>query len=126
MSGTIGAMADALSVPDGGFSVDLRDGSHVRTGFAVAVHPECERVFDGTCTDADIREYLGTAHRALALPGRVLGGWRDPVTGRVYLDVSVVARTLADAMALARDNGQLAVFDFAGMVSVPVAMAVAA
>lgn len=39
------AMADALSVLDGGFSADPSDGSDVRTGYAVAVHPERERVF---------------------------------------------------------------------------------
>jgi len=38
-SARITAMADALSVPDGGFSVNPSDGSDVRTGYAVAVHP---------------------------------------------------------------------------------------
>jgi hypothetical protein len=115
-SARISAMADALSVPDGGFSVDPSDGSDVRAGYAVAVHPEHERIFDGGVTIAQAKD-------ALSLPGRVLGGWRDPATGRVYLDVSVVTADLAEAMTLARETQQLAIFDFSVMASVPVEVA---
>ncbi|MGY6655367.1 hypothetical protein ACXIZN_24715 [Amycolatopsis sp. TRM77291] len=119
----ISAMADALSVPDGGFSVNPDDGSDVRTGFAVAVHPECEQVFDGPVTSSDLHEYIAQAKDALSLPGRILGGWRDPATGRVYLDVSVVTVGLSEAMALARETVQLAIFDFSAMESIPATVA---
>jgi hypothetical protein len=111
-------MADALSVPDGGFSVDPSDGSDVRTGYAVAVHPEHERVFDGRVTSNDLHEYITQAKDALTLPGRVLGGWRDPGTGHVYLDVSVVTSDLFYAMKLARETRQVAIFDFSAMRSI--------
>lgn len=122
-SARISAMADALSVPDGGFSVKPDDGSDVRTGYAVAVHPEHERVFDGPVTSSDLHEYIAQAKDALSLPGRVLGGWRDPATGRVYLDVSVVTADLSEAMTLARETAQLAIFDFSAMESIPVTVA---
>ena len=125
-SARISAMADALSVPDGGFSVNPYDGSDVRTGYAVAVHPEYERIYDGCVTSNDIHEYVGQAKDALSLPGRVLGGWCDPVTGRVYLDISVVTPDLGEAMTLARETDQLAIFDFSAMESIPVAVPVAA
>lgn len=120
----ISAMADALSVPDGGFSVDPSDGSDVRIGYAVAVHPEHERVFRRCVTSNDLHEYIAQAKYSLSLPGRVFGGWCDPVTRRVYLDVSVVTTDLSEAMSLARETQQLAVFDFSAMESVPVAVAV--
>lgn len=119
----ISAMADALSVPDGGFSVDPGDGSDVRTGYAVVVHPEYECVFDRSVTGNDLHEYIARAKDALSLPGRVLGGWCDPVTGRVYLDVSVVAAALPEAVRLAWETRQLAIFDLSAMESIPVAVA---
>ncbi|MDX8031712.1 hypothetical protein SK803_15915 [Lentzea sp. BCCO 10_0856] len=119
-SARISAMADALSVLDGGFSVDPRDGSDVRCGYAVAVHPELECVYERRVTSSDIHEYVSAAKGALSLPGRVLGGWRDPMTGRVYLDVSVVTAELPEAMTLAAEASQLAIFDFAAMTSIPV------
>lgn len=117
----ITAMADALSVPDGGFSVNPNDGSDVGSGYAVSVHPEHERVFNRPVTSNDLRAYMADAASALALPGRVLGGWRDPNTSRVYLDVSVVTEDFSDAVRLAEEAGQIAVFDFSAMSSVPVA-----
>jgi hypothetical protein len=122
-SARINAMADALSVPDGGFSVNPDDGSDVRAGYAVAVHPEHERVFDGPVTSNDIHEYIAQVKAALLLPGRVLGGWRDPATSRVYLDISVVTANLSEAMTLARETAQLAIFDFSAMESIPVTVA---
>lgn len=117
-SARISTMADALSVPDGGFSVDPSDGSDVRSGYAVAVHPEHERVFDGRVTSDDLHEYVTQAKDALTLPGRVLGGWCNPDTGRVYLDVSVVTSDLFYAMKLARETRQVAIFDFSAMQSI--------
>lgn len=122
----ISTMADALSVPDGGFSVNPGDGSDVRTGYAVAVHPEYERIYDGRVTSNDLHQYIAQAKDALSLPGRVLGGWCNPATGRVHLDVSVVTPHLFYAMKLARETAQLAIFDFSTMESISVAVPVAA
>jgi hypothetical protein len=122
-SARISAMADALSVPDGGFSVHPSDGSDVRTGYVVAVHPEHERIYDGHVTSNDLHAYITQAKDAFSLPGRVLGGWCDPATSRVYLDVSVVTAELSEALTLARETAQLAIFDFSAMTSLPVVAA---
>lgn len=119
-SARINAIADALSVLDGGFSVDPNDGSDVRCGYAVAVHPEHERVYERRVTSSDIHEYISQVKAALSLPGRVLGGWCDPASGRIYLDVSVVTANLSEAMTLAVHAGQIAIFDFSAMASIPV------
>lgn len=118
------AMADALSVPDGGFTVDPRDGSNVRHGYAVSVHPEHEHVITGPVTVGDLVDYVAHAADCLSLPGRVLGGWRDPQTGHVFLDVSVVSENLSDALILATASNQIAIFDFVTMCSLPVLVAV--
>jgi hypothetical protein len=125
-SARISAMVDALSVPDGGFSVNPGDGSDVRTGYAVAVHPEHERIYDGRVTSNDLHDYIAQVKDTLSLPGRVLGGWCDPATGRVYLDVSVVTPHFFYAMKLARETAQLAIFDLSVMESISVEVPVAA
>lgn len=114
------ALAGALSVPDGGFTVDPVTGADVTTGCAVSVDPYYERVYDRPVTGDDLAAYLTSAQRAFTLPRRVLGGWRDPESGRVHLDVSVVVETLAEALVLGRSAGQLAVFDLDAGKSVPV------
>jgi hypothetical protein len=118
------SMADALTVPDGGFSVDPRTGADVRDGYAVAIHHEHECVVTHPVTAGDLIEYVADVADTLTMPGRILGGWRDPNSGAVYLDVSVVTPTLADALALAVRHDQLAVFDLAAMSSIPVAATV--
>jgi hypothetical protein len=113
-------MADALSVADGGFSIDARTGVDVRGGFAVAVRPECERRFTGRVYPGDVKAYVFEYAKALRVEGVVFGGWRDPRDGVAYLDVSRVVGTRAEAVALAKRHGQVAYFDFAAGRSVPV------
>ena len=125
-SARISAMADALSDLDGGFSVDPSDGSAICTGCAVAMHLEHERIFDGRVTSNDLHEYIAQVKDALSLHGRFLGGWRNPETGRVHLDVSIATPYLFYAMKLAQETAQLAIFDFCTMESLPVALPVAA
>lgn len=114
------SMADALSVGDGGFSVDSQTGEDARAGFAVAVHPEHERVVTSPVGVADLIAYLVDVAHVLALPGRVFGGWRDPQTDTVYLDVSAIVSDYSDAVSLARKANQVAVFDLAAGESVRV------
>lgn len=120
------SMADALTVPDGGFSVDPCTGADVRDGYAVAIHPEHERILTHPVTPGDLIEYVAHVADSLTMPGRILGGWRDPISGSVYLDVSVVTSTLAGALSLAIRHNQLAVFDLAAMASVPVTVTASA
>jgi hypothetical protein len=106
-------LSTALSVPDGGFTVDPHTGADVTGGYAVSVHPEDETVLADQVTPGDLIEYVSRHTDALARPGAVFGGWRDPEDGRVYLDVSTLVSDRAAALALARQHDQLAVFDFA-------------
>jgi hypothetical protein len=98
-------------VPDGGFTVDPRTGADVTGGYAVSVHP-AEGTVLATVTPGDLITYVVSHADALALPGSVFGGWKDPADGRVYLDVSTLVTDRSEALTLARVNDQLAVFDF--------------
>jgi hypothetical protein len=120
------SLADALSVPDGGFSVDPITGADMRAGYAVAVHPEHARILTHRVTAGDLIGYTARVAAALELPGRILGGWHDPTSGAVYPDVSVVTSRLSEALSLGIQYHQLAVFDLASMESVPVDVAVGA
>lgn len=117
-------LADALSVPDGGFTVDPRTGGDVRTGYGLSVYPERERQIGGKVTPEDIRQYAYDNADLLAIPGNLLGGWRDPETGIAFLDVSTVRHDRDDALFIARQNGQLAIFDFRYGVSISAALTV--
>lgn len=115
----LSALADALTVPDGGFSIIPATGENVTSGYAVSIYPERERIIPGRVATDDLADYLRKHAEVLALPGRVFGGWRDPASGAAFLDVSVITRDLSDALTLAHAHGQLAVFDFAALVSIP-------
>lgn len=121
-SARLAAMAAALSVPDGGFTVDPDTSTDARTGYAVSIYPACERVYLRRVTADDLADYLTLtpAFFALMRPGRVFGGWRDPDTGRIHLDVSAVLPTVDAAFDLGRRAGQLAVFDLAAGHSIPI------
>lgn len=112
---------DALQVPDGGFSIDLTTGENVSEGYAVAIHPDREQVIPvEDVTMSSLISYALDNMDLLAKPGHVFGAWHDPESGKVYLDVSTVRTDRAEALELAREHNQLAVFDFATLSSVDV------
>lgn len=112
-------LADALTVPDGGFSVSVGDWRDVCSGYAVSIFPECEQRITGPDVQARIARFLVAHAQLLRRPDFVLGGWRSPEDDVIFLDVSIVVPTRAEAVALAQENGQLAVWDFAACQSIP-------
>lgn len=114
------SLADALSVPDGGFSVNPLTGSEVISGYAVAVHPDREQCIAGRVSPAEVSAYVFANADLLARHGVVLSGWRNPDDGVAYLDVSRVVRSRAEAVRLAHGHNQLVYWDFTAGVSVPV------
>ena len=113
-------LVDALSVPDGGFSVTVKNWMDARAGFAVSVAPECEQQLSGSVTHEDIERYVSDHAAMLAHSDVLLGGWRNPDDGLAYLDVSIIVRSRRQALALARKHDQLAIWDFAHNRSVPI------
>jgi hypothetical protein len=117
------ALADALTVPDGGFTVSLSDGRRPRMGYAVSIFPDRQVKIHGTASPADLIAYTDDHADLLGQRGALFGGWRDRDTGTVYLDVSVWQPHRQTAERLARQHGQLAYFDLLAGRSVMVAPA---
>lgn len=105
-------LADALSVPDGGFTVRPLGLTDVRTGYAVSPYPQFEHCIADVVTPDDIERYLADHTSALAEPHTLFGGWRNPEDGLAYLDVSVLIPARASALIVAREAGQSTIWDF--------------
>jgi GNAT superfamily N-acetyltransferase len=111
--GHVAKAVEAAKEPDGGFTLnrDLTPDTG-KEGFAVALAPYEERVPAAEFTPKDLRSYEAR-HRALLErdPSLRVGGWHNPKDGLVYLDVSRVLPTREEALAFAREHGQLSAFD---------------
>lgn len=105
-------LADRLAIPGGGFTVDLSTGFDARHGFAVGTY--VHRSWESTATEVSadtVRTYAALNADLLEHAGNVLGGWHDPATGRVWLDVSRVTADLAEALQWALANNQISIFN---------------
>jgi hypothetical protein len=114
---------ERVSEPDGGFSVNPITGSEPSGAghYAVSTFPKRGKVFDGaSITPDDLYNYMRGNMAVLSKPDAYFGGWRDPETGKVYLDISRVTTDKAQAESLARRYNQIAYFDFGAGASVKV------
>jgi hypothetical protein len=105
------ALVTALAAPDGGFTIDPT-GRPVTDGYAVAIHPERSYTVPVDAVTADdLRRYAVRFGDLLAVPGTTFGGWHDPGSGTVWLDISWITHDLDEALATARQHDQIAIFD---------------
>lgn len=105
------ALAQA-SVPDGGFTIDPRTGAAESSGFFVSVHPEHEVAVPVESMDSTaLLAYVHQKREVLEKEGNYCGGWHDPETGIVSLDVSSKAESAEEARRLAAAHDQVAFFD---------------
>jgi hypothetical protein len=108
----------ARAASDGGFTWRTSDGRYPDKGFAVAVAKGPERIFDHAITADDIEGFMDEHHdviragNAVFNGGVCIGAWESG--GRWYLDLSIVCRSLDEALVLGRQNRQLAVYDLEG------------
>lgn len=111
-----------LRDPDGGFTYDPRTDAEPTEGFALSVHPERSKVFASASevTKQALAEYTIKNWDLLSQSGNHIGGWNDPQTGKVYLDVATVKPTAAEAEALALNHDQIAYFDLKAGKSIDV------
>lgn len=76
--------------------------------------------FDREPTEAELSEFIRTRWPALSRDGAYFGGWKDPASGRYFLDVSRGFEDRAAALEAGRRAGQLAIYDSQTGESVPV------
>lgn len=115
---------DDLYEPDHGFTWDPESGEIVTKGFAVSPYPEnsltIEDIPSMTAASVEdaIESFASENATLLADANSYLGGWHDPDTGTVWLDISIVTDSADDARTIAADHDQLAFFDLQMLESI--------
>lgn len=105
-------LAERVQAPDGGFTIDPRTEKDVDSGFAVAIYPDRSREIPHTdVTGTTIKDYAKSNEDLLTESGNMMGGWHDPDSGSVWLDVSRVTSDKTEAISLAKEHNQIAIFD---------------
>lgn len=103
---------DRLRDPDGGFTRDPETGREEMAGFFVSPYPEREKaMMVGEIHPRHIREFREANDDLFSQPGHYMGGWHDPETGIVSLDVSVKTEFFEEARELAGQHQQVAFYD---------------
>ena len=99
---------------NGGFTVTLGSGKTVRSGISVAARPSRSLRFErGAWCDRTVDEWMQSIAAEPTWPGRRVGGWVDPVSGAVSLDIVLVIPRLMRSVAvvLGRATNQQCIFD---------------
>jgi len=112
-----GSLAEK-AVKEGGFTynpVRMKNRVPPKNGFALSINKNTEKVIDLTANRKSIRDditnYVRAYREGIKSPDNFLGGWVDK--GKLYLDVSKVITDKREAVRLARNADQLAIFDLA-------------
>jgi hypothetical protein len=100
----------------GGFTLHHRTGEPVRRGVSVCADPSAALAFPmRDWDDAAVESWLRTSIERLRGSDLHLGGWLDPATGMVWLDIVRIypAHRRGEAERAGRTLQQKAVFDLA-------------
>jgi hypothetical protein len=105
-------LMDRLAEPDGGFTINPRDGSDVTSGYAVAAYKQRSKEIPiEEVSEVTLQSYVEANADLLSVSGNMFGGWHDPDTGHVWLDVSRVTSDKDEAISIAQLTNQIAIFD---------------
>lgn len=110
-----------ISKPDGGFTYQPTTKDEPKEGFALSVYPE--RSF-ATSLDKfsfdSLATYVAKNRSILSRSDHYVGGWHDPESNQIFLDVSIVTKDRKKAESLAKRHDQIAYFDLGKGKSVTV------
>jgi hypothetical protein len=108
-------------VANGGSTTEVATGKDLAgtSNYAVSAHKDRELVVQGALTETALSKYIADNADLLSQPGKTLGTWLNPDDGNTYLDVSQVTSDRTEAMKVARDNDQLAIFDLSSFETIP-------
>lgn len=95
-----------------GYTVNAATLQSVTTGYAVALAVTQDSFgAEGLAKVVDVIERMQNQGEASRFDSLAFGGWYDSKSGRYYYDATVIVKDRAEALELARVNGQLAIFD---------------
>jgi len=101
-----------LRHPDGGFTRHPETGREETVGFFVSPYPEREQAIPlNDLRASHLRRFRQANQDLFRLPGHYMGGWHDPETQVVSLDVSVKTESAENARTLAEEHQQVAFYD---------------
>lgn len=106
---------------NGGSTTNLLTGQDLggTQNFAVSMYKDREQVIPGQPTKEQLRAFIEKNKDLLSTPDHTLGTWFNEDDGNTYLDVSIVVPDMAEALRIARDNQQLAIFDLRTFTTIP-------
>jgi hypothetical protein len=107
---------------NGGFTFDPRKGElHSAGGYAVANPPGSKSVVLNPNQNViqGLQKAVAQNKDLLGQEGMMLGGWKDPDTGKHYLEVSHVTPSKEEALDLAKQRNEKAIFDLGTFENVP-------
>jgi hypothetical protein len=96
----------------GGFTINPRSGRRVDRGISVCADPHLSLRLSGW-DDVAVAGWLTVHAASYTRPDRYVGGWSDPTTGHLWLDVVrlLPSALLHAALHVAHTHGQRGVFD---------------
>jgi hypothetical protein len=104
----------ALIQVEGGFTLRRREGVPVDSGISVAAHPAGTLSFDRSqWCDQRVAAWLTDVENRPGFLGTHIGGWQDPESGRIHLDIVVIMPGFLRwaARAAGRFFGQHCIYD---------------
>lgn len=108
----ISALAAIAAQNPEGYTVNAATLQPVTTGHAVALAVTQDSFgAEGLAKVVDVIVKMQNQGEASRFDGLAFGGWYDSKSGRYYYDATVIVKDRAEALELARVNGQLAIFD---------------
>lgn len=108
------------TLTEGGVTLDIITFDQPQRGYAVASGGSERKVSTAHFNVKDVLRYIGDHHYELTNVGAHLGTWVDG--GLVYLDVTTVIDTLAEALPTATARGELAIYDLANQRTIRTAV----
>lgn len=96
----------------GGFTYDTKTATYQTDGYAVSPYlASSQTVPFSEFSPEHVSGYADAQAGLLSRADHYMGAWHDTESGNVYLDVSVVKATQAEAVTVAQLHNQIAIFD---------------
>jgi hypothetical protein len=93
-----------------GVTWGLKDGNRGASGlFAVSMYPERTQRFDAPPTPQEVEKFIEDNRELLQHKENAVGGWKDPKTGKYYLDVTSTVKGQDTAEALGKKYNQISI-----------------
>lgn len=111
-AGVPSGILEAIVQADGGFTYQPATGEQPKTGFALSLHKDRERIVPlKDISLMTLVQYAKDNIDLLSNPNNYFGAWHNPADNKVYFDVSTVVNSSQEAERLGREAHQLAYFD---------------